>query len=145
MNLKFLTKIFILFAFFLIAETLGQNNPNKFDDNNSENLFKKYQAKIILHKDDNSMEIKGMFLNKSSEPIKINYTLSSNKKGKSGNSSSSQSGAFDVKMNSEIGLSKSIINTDEKDNLKIILKVFKDDSIIAQDSLMIIGSEIADK
>jgi hypothetical protein len=99
-------------------------------------------AKINWFQTQNKMlEIEGTFYNDSNNEINIFYELTSAKSGQS-SSTSNQSGSFKVNSKMQVILSKITVNLNKDDLYKIILKVFKNNQLIAEDSVIFNGDKI---
>ncbi len=118
----------LLTAIFILAA--GFNSSQKNDD-----------YKAWIHTEGKSMiKISPRFKNNTNQAVTISYKLQTKKTGAAGNSSSmSQQGQHVIQPNQEAALSVSQINIQSREKLDIKLSVYNNNTLIAQDSLVLNG------
>lgn len=82
------------------------------------------------------VEFQGFVINNAEEPMTGNYTLEAIREGVSGKSVSQQAGKFSLDNGKESGLSRISINVDDKDKIKVILKIYTEDILMCADSIV---------
>ncbi len=65
----------------------------------------------------------------------LRYEFEMIKKGQGGNSSNTQKGRFNIKAGENRNLSRQKINFSDNDDIKFMLKIFRNDELIAEDYL----------
>ena len=93
-----------------------------------------FEAKIDTDESSDDIIIKGMFINHSDSTVKFSYEMNTIKSGRSGNSSTKQSGDFTAEPDEKVFLSKTILNKDDSD-YQINLLIFDNKNIVSKDSL----------
>ena len=81
------------------------------------------------------LDIVGKFYNQTDSAIFIEYKMKTIKIGKSGKTSSTQSGKYKSEPNSELILAKVGLNIDSEMRYSISLKVFEKGKLITEDLL----------
>ena len=94
-----------------------------------------YKAVIDLVENGSMLDIVGKFYNQTDSTIFIEYKMKTTKIGKSGKTSSTQSGKYTSEPNSELILSKIGLNIDAEMRYSISLKVYEKDKLISEDLL----------
>lgn len=102
----------------------------------------KFIAQIHLSENqDKMLEIEGNFYNNDEQEIDVHYKLTVIKSGRS-SSTSNQSGDCKVNGKSQVILSKSTMNFNRKNHYSIILKVFNNNQLIAEDRAIYYGDNV---
>lgn len=136
-----LNPIAIILVSLLISLNWGETSP-QFYINDGIVLSEQSLAQIHwFQNQDKMLEINGTFYNASDTEINIFYRLIATKSGQS-NSSSNQSGNLKVKSCEKIILSKITMNLNKADFYNIKLKVFKNNQLIAEDSVSFFGDNL---
>ena len=81
------------------------------------------------------LRIQGRFANDSPQAAQFRYELTTMKQGTAGNSSSTQSGYFEVPAHGDISLSNVSININEEDTYIIELKIFRGETVYLDDQI----------
>ena len=94
-----------------------------------------YKAVIDLVENGSMLDIVGKFYNQTDSMIFIEYKMETTKIGKSGKTSSTQSGKYISEPNSELILTRIGLNIDIEMQYNIALKVYQEGNLIAEDLL----------
>lgn len=97
------------------------------------------KAWIEIEGEIKNLTVYAKFKNEGSKTIAINYVLKTTKKGRSGNSTSTQKGKCISPINKQLTLSEVRMNLSPKDNLFVSLFVYHNKRLIAQDSVVLHG------
>lgn len=92
-----------------------------------------YQAWIKIEAENSHLKIKAYCLNNTSENANLKYKLTAWKLGKSGRTSTSQSGSFYLQIQEEKCLSQLGLGVSPKDEYEIKLEVYKDGKLVTED------------
>ena len=93
-----------------------------------------YKAWLKIETDNSHLKIKAYCRNNTSENANLKYKLTAWKLGKSGRTSTSQSGSFYLQIQEEKCLSQLGLGVSPKDEYEIKLEVYKDGKLVAEDS-----------
>jgi len=94
-----------------------------------------HKAWIEIEPDNSYLKIKAYCRNNASEDCVLRYNLTVQKRGKSGRTSSAQSGSVYLPSQSEKCLSQLGLGVSLKDEYEIKLEVYKDGKLVAEDSV----------
>ena len=92
-----------------------------------------YQAWLAVESQDSHLKIKAYCRNNSSEDSVLRYNLTVQKRGKSGRTSSAQSGSVYLRSQEEKCVSKLNLRVSPKDEYEIKLEVYKDGKLVTED------------
>ena len=99
------------------------------------------EAKIVMEKENEIINIKGVFYNFTDSTYYLFYEMESRKFSNSGSSKSRQSGEFKSSPKSEKIFTKVGLNVDKSTSYEIILRVFENGKLISSDSLSLISNQ----
>lgn len=97
------------------------------------------KAWIELQGEISNLSISAKFENSSDKAITVDYVLKTEKKGRTGNSTTSQKGKCIAQINKILSLSEARMNLGKKDNLIVSLSVYHNKQLVAQDSVVLHG------
>jgi hypothetical protein len=104
-----------------------------------QNEKEKIKAWIEIKGEVENLSISANLLNNDDQISTIDYLLTTEKKGLSGCSSTSQRGKCIARKNKSISLSETRMNLSRKDWLTVRLKVYHNKMVVAQDSVVFHG------
>ena len=90
------------------------------------------QVKIQMIKNNDMTNVTGIFVNGKIPKQHLSYEMLFEKHGKSGSSTSQQSGYFNVKANETVSLSSSGINIQPGDNYTIRAKILENNKVVLE-------------
>ncbi|MCT4601295.1 MAG: hypothetical protein N4A59_00140 [Marinifilum sp.] len=102
-------------------------------------LQSKMKAWIELEGEISNLSVCAKFENLGEQTVTIDYLLKTEKKGRSGNSSTSQRGKCISQINKILSLSEARMSLSTKDNLLVRLYVYHNKQLVAQDSVVLHG------
>ena len=97
------------------------------------------KAWIELQGEISNLSISAKFENLGDKAVTVDYVLKTEKKGRSGNSTTSQKGKCIAQINKILSLSEARMNLGKKDNLIVSLAVYHNKQLVAQDSVVLHG------
>ena len=96
---------------------------------------KAYKAWIVVEYKDSYLKVEAFCFNNTSEDEVLRYRLEAKKSGESGTAHTCQSGSVCIPSQEKKCLSKLTLGVSPKDHYQIKLEVYKDEKLVAKDSI----------
>lgn len=116
----------------LMVSASAESHAQEFTNDKEERCG----AAILQEKTEQMVMFQGFVVNNTDESMAGRYTLEAIREGVLGRSNSRQAGKFSLDGGKESGLSRISINIDDKDEYKVILKIYKEDILMCADSIV---------
>lgn len=93
---------------------------------------KPYVADIETETSNKITTFTGYFQNDSSTPVRLVYRLTMERKGRSGQSSTSQGGVFAAEPGQRVSLSQLQVNVTDEDTYTVTLRIYSGQELVAK-------------